>query len=430
MTRVPRASERWERLLLGRFDPVMRRYFAGVALSALGSGLTLPFLFVYLARVRDLPTSTVGLVLAGMGVVGLLTTPLCGSLVDRFGPRPVLVGAILLEALGTGLLSQVHTVRGAFLVTGVIALGHAWMWPAANSMIPRMVAPELREHVFGLSFMLMNAGLGVGGLVSATLVDTDRPGSFEVLYLLDSLTYLGYAAIVLSLPPGTGSAPDDGEPLTLGGWREVLADATLRRVAAIMLLLITFGYAQLESGFAAYVVEVARLPEWVLGPAFAANTAAIVAGQLVALRLIQGRRRTRVLATCGVVWAVAWTLVAVAGVLPPVAAGLCAVLGLAVFGVGETLFSPVHPAIVNDLAPEHLRGRYNALGSSTWTVAMVLGPAIAGLLIGHDLALLWVLATVGGSLTAAVLFLRLRVHLTDAQDGVGAEHDTGADLHR
>ena len=417
MRRIP-----WDRLLLGRFDPVMRRYFTGVALSALGSGLTLPFLFVYLSRVRDLPTPTVGLVLAGMGLVGLVTTPLCGSLVDRLGPRPVLVGAVLLEALGTALLSQVGSVRGAFLVTGIIALGHAWMWPAASSMIPRMVAPELREHVFGLSFMLMNAGLGVGGLVGALLVDTARPRTFEVLYLLDSLTFLGFAAIVLSLPRSTGRTPAVPS-LTFGGWGEVLADRTLRRFVLTMLLLLTFGYAQLESGFAAYVVEVARLPAWVLGPAFAANTAAIVVGQLVALRVIQGRRRSRVLATVALVWALAWTLVAASGVLPPLAAGVCAVLGLAVFGVGETLFSPVHPAIVNDLAPEHLRGRYNALGSSTWTVAMVLGPAIAGLLIGHDLALLWVVASVGGCLAAAVLLLQLRDHLSESQDGVPARSE-------
>jgi MFS family permease len=342
--------------------------------------------------------------------------------VDRLGPRPVLVGAILVEALGTALLAQVHTVRGAFLVTAVIALGNAWIWPATNSMVPRMVAAELREHVFGLNFMLLNAGLGVGGLVSATLVDVDRPRTFEVLYLLDGLTYLGFAAVVLSLPAATGRPPAraDHEPLTVGGWREVLADATLRRVAAIMLLLLTFGYAQLESGFAAYVVEVASLPAWVLGPAFAANTAAIVAGQMVALRLIHGRRRSRVLATCALVWAGAWTLVAVGGLLPTAAAALCVVVGLGVFGLGETLFSPVHPVLVNDLAPDHLRGRYNALGSSTWTVAMVLGPALAGLLIGHDLAVLWVASTVGGTLAAAVLFLRLRDHLTDAQDGVAA----------
>ena len=412
-------SELLHRWLLGRLDPVVRRYLLGVALSAVGSGLTLPFLFVYLSQVRDLRTTTVGLVLAAMGVVGLVGTSISGTLVDRFGPRSVLVGAAVLEALGTALLSQVRTAGGAFVVAGVVALGQAWTWPAASSLVPRMVSPALREHVLGLGFMLLNAGLGVGGLVAALLVRVDRPGTFEVLYLLDALTFLGFAAVVLSLPRATGQAPP-AERLTLAGWREMLADATLRRVALTMLLLLTVGYAQVESGFAAYVVEVAGLPAWVLGPAFAADTAAIVAGQMVALRLVRGRRRTRVLSACAAVWAGAWVLVALGGLLPTVLAAVVMVVGLGVFGLGETLFSPVHRSILNDLAPEHLRGHYDALGTSTWTVAMVLGPAVAGLLIGNGLAALWVVLTVGGSLTAAVLLLRLRQHLTDAQDGLAA----------
>jgi MFS family permease len=141
---------------------------------------------------------------------------------------------------------------------------------------------------------------------------------------------------------------------------------------------------------------------------------------MVVLRRIRGRRRTRVLASCAAAWALAWTLVGVGGLLPPAAAVLCVVGGLGVLGLGETLLSPVHPAILDDLAPEHLRGHYRALGSSTWTVATVLGPAIAGLLLGHDLAGLWVVLTIGGPLAAAVLLLRLRHHLTDAQDGVAA----------
>ncbi len=34
-------------------------------------------------------------------------------------------------------------------------------------------------------------------------------------------------------------------------------------------------------------------------------------------------------------------------------------LAMVIFAFGETLFSPTIPAIVNDLAPERLRGRYN-----------------------------------------------------------------------
>jgi MFS family permease len=87
------------------------------------------------------------------------------------------------------------------------------------------------------------------------------------------------------------------------------------------------------------------------------------------------------------------------------------------FGLGETLWAPVAPAIVNDLAPEQLRGRYNALQGMTWTVAMIIGPALAGLLLGNGLVHVWVGCTVGGTALASVLFLHLRRHLSPRQDG-------------
>ena len=56
-----------------------------------------------------------------------------------------------------------------------------------------------------------------------------------------------------------------------------------------------------------------------------------------------------------------------------------------VFALGETLLQPTIPALVNDLAPDHLRGRYNALSSGAFQLAAIIAPPIAGFLIGHDL---------------------------------------------
>ena len=97
------------------------------------------------------------------------------------------------------------------------------------------------------------------------------------------------------------------------------------------------------------------------------------------------------------------------------------VVGLGMFGLGETLWAPLAPAIVNDLALEEVRGRYNALQGMTWTVAMIIGPALSGMLIGNDLAHVWVAFTVGGTAVAALLFLNLRRHLTRVQDGLEPE---------
>jgi MFS family permease len=118
------------------------------------------------------------------------------------------------------------------------------------------------------------------------------------------------------------------------------------------------------------------------------------------------------------VWSLSWVVIASSAAVDGWTAVMLVVVGLGVFGLGETLWAPVAPAIVNDLATEELRGRYNALQSMTWTVAMIIGPALAGLLIGNGLVHVWVGCTVGGTAVAALLFARLGRHLTAAQDGV------------
>jgi MFS family permease len=417
-------SDEPEALVPPRLDPLVKRLFVGIAFSALGSGLTMPFLYVYLAEMRGISTSTVGLLFAWMGLLGFVGSPLGGTLIDRFGPRPVMIVGLTAEAIGVASLALVQNTWHAFLVSSFITLGTVGLYPASTAMLTRLVPEEAREKVYGFQFMLLNAGLGVGGVVSGLMISTSDVTSFQRLYLVDALSYVVYIAVILSLPRGTGAMARREAEEEIGpqpGWREVLRDRTLVRVVAMSVVVVTFGYAQFEAGFAAYTVDVAGVPAKSLGWAFGANTAAIVLGQLVTLRLIKGRRRTSMLALCAAIWSLSWAVIASSDAVDGATSVLLVVVGLGLFGLGETLWAPVAPAIINDLATEELRGRYNALQGMTWTVAMIVGPALAGLLIGNGLAHVWVACTVGGTAVGALLFLNLRRHLTDAQDGVEAE---------
>ena len=405
-------------------DPLVKRLFVGIAFSSLGSGLTMPFLYVYLAEVRGISTPTVGLLFAWMGLLGFLGSPIGGTLIDRFGPRPVMLVGLSAEAVGVASLAFVESTLHAFTVASFITLGTVGLYPAATAMLTRLVPEGSREKVYGFQFMLLNAGLGIGGVVSAMLIHVGDPTSFQRLYFIDALSYVAYIVVLLTLPRGTGAMTRETAEAEVGpqpGWGVVLRDRTLLRVTSISIIVITFGYAQFEAGFAAYAVDVAEIPARALGWAFGANTAAIVVGQLVTLKLIKGRRRTSMLALCALVWSASWGVIASSDAVDGWVAVMLIVVGLGMFGLGETLWAPLAPAIINDLAAEELRGRYNALQGMTWTVAMIIGPALSGMLIGNDLAHLWVAFTVGGTAVAALLFLNLRRHLTRAQDGLEPE---------
>jgi MFS family permease len=96
------------------------------------------------------------------------------------------------------------------------------------------------------------------------------------------------------------------------------------------------------------------------------------------------------------------TAVADLPALHGVASSIALAVSLGVFGLGETLFSPVAGGLPNDLAPDDLRGRYNALSATAWSVAGFVGPPLAGALLGSAIPTLWVLVVVIGMGVTAV----------------------------
>jgi MFS family permease len=175
-----------------------------------------------------------------------------------------------------------------------------------------------------------------------------------------------------------------------------------------MALFVTLGYAQLQSGFPAYATDDGGISTRALGVAFAANTFLIVIAQLVVLKRIEGRRRTRaLLGVCGL-WAVAWTVTLFTpGFDSGFLRGAGFALAMAIFGLGECLISPTVPAIINNLAPGNLRGRYNAGYSFTFAFGEIVGPAVAGFMLGAGLGRSLFVVLIASCGAAALLILSL-----------------------
>jgi MFS family permease len=88
-----------------------------------------------------------------------------------------------------------------------------------------------------------------------------------------------------------------------------------------------------------------------------------------------------------------------------------------VFALGETLWSPTAPALINAIAPDHLRGRYNSAQSLTWSLGASLAPVLSGLLIGAGRGVVWAVIVGLGCIGAAAFAQTLRPLLTPEEDG-------------
>jgi MFS family permease len=393
----------------------------GDMLSAVGSGMTMPFFVVYLHRVRGVSLLAAGLALAMVAVASVAGNVIGGSLADRFGARRALMVGLGVAAAGATWFAFVHSVPSAFGAAAVIGLGASIAWPAADALLASVVDESQRSGVFAVRHGTMNAGFGIGAVIAATIVDVATPRSFELLYIVDAATFLAFVPLLAALR-GVGErvAPED---VGAGGYRVVLADRTFVAVWLLTALLVVVGYAQYEAAVPLYATGTGGISAHSLGAVFAANTFAIAVLQLVVLRLLAGRRRTTALVLASVALGSAWCVAIAAA---HVGGGSAAVVGfacaMAVLALFETLLAPVLAPLVNDLAPERLRGRYNGTFVLAYTTGFAVGPALAGAGLGIGDGTPYFALLLVGSAVAAIGGLGLRRRLPARLDLVGPSH--------
>lgn len=410
--------------------PAGRWLLSTVAVQTLGRGLTLPFTVIYLHEVRGISLDLAGLLMAFIAVVALAVTGPAGALTDRLGARVMLLWATSAQLVGCVVLAFATTPL--VVAVGFLFLGFNFgvSWPAFNALVAAVVTGQARQQYFGINFALVNLGIGLGGVIGGLYADVDNPTSFTVIFLADAASML--VPIGLLLGPlrhvhGRAEKPADavvgeGSYLTI-----------LRKPAVVWLTLLTFlgvfvGYGQMEAGFPAFARQVSGVSTGVIGFAFAINTAVIVGLQFFVLKRISGRRRTRVLIVMVALWSVAWVVLGLTGLVSgTVAASAGVLLFHALFALGETLLQPTIPAITNDMAPDHLRGRYNAVNAGAFQAGTILGPVVAGVMLNHQWSTAFVAMIVAGCAVMVVLSLTLERRISPFVNGLQGGDPPAAD---
>jgi MFS family permease len=361
----------------------------GGVINSFGNGIVLPFLVIYFHDVRGFSIGTAGLIV-GVSSAALLSAGIVtGVVIDRVGPRVTLGCGLFLQAVGYGLLPLVREPWQAYVLLAIEGIGASGFWPSQSTLISRLTPDTRRHAAFAQQRLTMNLGIGLGGIVGGLIAHVSSPGTFTVLFVLDAFTFLAYIVVLWFVHDPGVPAIEEQAPAS---YRAVLRHKTFLGLWSINFLFVSAGYS-LFALFPQFARDQSGISERQIGALFAINTAVIVLAQLPISHWIEGRRRMRALALMPVLWAVCWLMVDGTGYwLEATAAFVVFGVAMALFGVGECFHGPAHQALVADIAPEHLRGRYFAVHSLSWGLAGTVGPAVGGFILAAAPFALWPLA--------------------------------------
>ncbi|QSB13441.1 MFS transporter [Natronosporangium hydrolyticum] len=359
-----------------------RRYWlvwSAAIQSNLADGIFLIALPLLAARYTDSPALIAGVALAGR-LPWLLFALHAGALVDRIDRRSTmrnvnLVRSVTLGVLGVAVFTGAVTLPLLFAVAFVLGVAETLFDTSAQSLVPRLVAPDQLQRANGRLYageVTANgfAGPSLGGLLAGL--------SVAVAFAVSGLAYAG-AAAALSLVKGrfrpyrerrTGLHRDIREGLSY------LAGHRVLRTLAVVGGLTNMAWFAWQSVLVLYAVDPGPmgLSEFGYGLLLTAGAAGSVLGSFFVDRMTRLFGRARLLQLCLVGWAV-W-LGGPALSTNPWLVGALVVVGSAA-GMWWNIISVSYRQRV---VPDAMLGRVNAAYRLFAWGAMPVGAALGGLL--------------------------------------------------
>lgn len=320
----------------------------------------------------DLTNGELGRLLFLIAIGSLVTLPLTGSAVNRFGTgRVVATGAVLctvgivVASLGTTVVGNVWLVGAGALVYGVGTAG----WDVAMNIEGAAVEQALGRTIMPRFHAAFSLGTVTGGLLGAGLVALDVPMAAHLGALVVLSLVVVWRATLVFLPE-VEESHESGQSETLWqAWRE---PRTLLVGLMVLAFALTEGSANDWIALALVDGHDTSRAVGVLG--YAGFVTSMTVGRLAGTRLLDRFGREPVL--------YATALMAGAGILLLVyGTGVLAVLGIVLWGLGASLGFPVGMSAAAD-DPRHAAVRVSVV-SSIGYAAFLGGPPVLGYVADH-----------------------------------------------
>lgn len=356
-----------------RGGPVL---IGALAVDSLGNGLFLPLSLVYFVELTAVPLALVGVLLTIANAVTLPIPVWAGTLADRFGALPLVVGAQLLQAVGFLAYAWVSGPAGILVSSALVAIGVRFFWSAVFTAIADHVDGSTttlsRDTWYALANGARTAGLAAGGLVTGIVVSDGRDAAYRAVAYGAAVCFTAAAALItVFVRTGAGHAH---EPLERSGYGTLLRD---RPFLGLIALNAVYALSSMMLGVALPTVVLTGIdgPAWLTAVLLAGNAVLIAMLSAPVVTRLTGFRRTRSIIVAASLWA-GWC-VSLAVLVPGQPGWVLPVLigGTLLFTAAEIVHAPVSMGLATAAAPPAARGRYLATFQYSFTISSIIAPA-------------------------------------------------------
>ncbi|MFD7783720.1 MFS transporter [Streptomyces nojiriensis] len=342
--------------------------------NQLGTAAFLATMPLYALRVIQLPIGQVGLGLGVAALAGLIAGIPVGHLADRYGPRGIFLLTLVIQMLSMTSLLFAHSFWWFVVAMTVTDLAGSAGGAARGPLIRRLggdEVPKFRSYLRSVATLAST----FGALAAGVVVQIDTGTAYRVLILVNALTFLASAAVLVKLP----ALKPLPFPRDAGRW-VALKDAPYMMFVVLDGVMWIQGEV-LTFALPLWVVLHTDAPRWFVGLAIAVNTVLVVFLQMRTSRGVKGGTLAgRAIRRSGFAFLIGMAVIATASGAPGWAAVVIMTVGVGLHTVGELWHAAGSLELRFRLAPAYAQGQYSGVFGMGMGLCYAIAPSLLGLL--------------------------------------------------
>jgi MFS family permease len=389
--------------------------FAGATfVNSVGMGIYYPFSLLFFQSVLDTSLTRIGAALTVSALLALPLLPYVGRLIDRFGPRPVLIVSTAVRAAAFAGYLLVDSFVPFLVLSVLVALTMRTEQAATPALAKALAGLEPPGRWMALSRALFNAGFGLGAL-TAGLTASASPGVLRGVGAANAVCIAIAGLLYVALPAArAATTADTGAAGKARPWRSRRFCAVVAAGAGLWITAVS-----IETALPVHLVRGVGAPAWTASVLFTLNTVLLAVLQVPVAHRTE-RVRPAVLVAVGALLHIAMpAALGAAGHLSQLPRTLVLTLAMAVYTCGELIASQALFTLLTALSPDARRGSYLAFNQLFIGLANALTPLVVTSTLDHGADTLWWLLT-GCSVVVALL-------MAGSVRGVAPERAGGGD---